>query len=73
MGQFEPEEASDGYIRYVHPTTGRISHLDPHLDAAMDRIALETNAIRYTTYRVAAKLSMLATELFSKIILYYIV
>lgn len=67
---FEREELGSGYVQYVHRPSGRISHVDPHLDAAVERIAAETNCIRYTTYRLAAKLELLSRELFCKFLLF---
>lgn len=64
--QYEPKESGEGYIHYVHESTGRIRQLDPHLDATMEQIATKLNYIRYTTYRIAAKLEMLSHELFRK-------
>lgn len=63
---YATKECTDGYICYVLKSSGRTTHMDPHLDAAMERIAAKTNSIRYTTYRVAAKLAMLSNELFRK-------
>lgn len=67
MLAYDSHETEDGYIIFRHRASGQLQLQDPHLAAIMTQIGRECDRFAYATYRVAAKVTMLAQALHSEL------